>query len=301
MEKTFILGIKINIPEFQFSDEVNEEERKQFIKDYTNRLWYYKIYMALIAKCQKMEAEGYSDDVYTEKHHILPKCMFPENTDKKIINDKSNLVRMPVRYHIMAHILLFFIYPDDFSLVYAASIMVNTKIRKSQYKNRNNIIIISTRLVSKIKSDRSRLMLGRQLSDETKKLLSELKKRNKNPMFGKKLSEEQKKIISEANKNKIVSESTRRKLSKIHKGKLVSIKTRQKLREIALARPPRSEEVKKKISEHSAFSKKIVGPDNTVYNSYADCSRKTGIPESTLKYWTGHKPEKGFKLLKSEN
>ena len=58
---------------------------------YHNQLWYYKTYNQLIDKCIQMESEGYPEDMYTEVHHILPKCMGGTN-------DESNLVRMPVRY-----------------------------------------------------------------------------------------------------------------------------------------------------------------------------------------------------------
>lgn len=52
-------------------------------------LWYYKQYNKLIDKCIQMESEGYPEDVYTEVHHILPKCMGGTNK-------KNNLVRMPI-------------------------------------------------------------------------------------------------------------------------------------------------------------------------------------------------------------
>ena len=63
-------------------------------------LWYYKQYNNLIDKCIQMESEGYSEDVYTEVHHILPKCMGGTNK-------KDNLVRMPVRYGIIYLLISF--------------------------------------------------------------------------------------------------------------------------------------------------------------------------------------------------
>lgn len=68
-------------------------------------LWYYKQYNKLIDKCIQMESEGYPEDVYTEVHHILPKCIGGTNK-------KNNLVRMPIRYHIFAHIFLMKAFSD---------------------------------------------------------------------------------------------------------------------------------------------------------------------------------------------
>lgn len=42
---------------------------------YHNQLWYYKTYNQLIDKCIQLESDGYPEDMYTEVHHILPKCM----------------------------------------------------------------------------------------------------------------------------------------------------------------------------------------------------------------------------------
>lgn len=84
---------------------------------YHNQLWYYKTYNQLIDKCIQLESDGYPEDMYTEVHHILPKCMGGTNKE-------DNLVRMPVRYHIMAHLLLVKIYPNIGKIIYAANIMI---------------------------------------------------------------------------------------------------------------------------------------------------------------------------------
>lgn len=55
---------------------------------YHNQLWYYKTYNQLIDKCIQLESDGYPEDMYTEVHHILPKCMGGTNKE-------DNLVRMP--------------------------------------------------------------------------------------------------------------------------------------------------------------------------------------------------------------
>ena len=55
-------------------------------------------------------------DVYTESHHIIPKCML--GTD-----NKDNLVELTPEEHYLAHQLLVKIYPANHKLVYAVTMM----------------------------------------------------------------------------------------------------------------------------------------------------------------------------------
>lgn len=156
---------------------MTEEEIK-----YHNRLWYYKTYNQLIDKCLQMEKEGYPEDIYTEIHHILPRCQGGTN-------DKNNLVRMPARYHIIAHMLLASAFPDNDKLVIAATAMfMYTKKRKYN---------VSTKLIAKFREEASKKLskinTGKHLTEETKRKLSEKHK-------GKKLSEEHKRKMSESRK-----------------------------------------------------------------------------------------------------
>lgn len=233
----FILDIDIDVPDIWYTYDCNltEEEKKKATKDYINRLWYYKVYCALIEKCQKMESEGYSKDTYTEKHHILPKCMFPDGTSKKDMN-KNNIVRMPARYHIMAHILLSFIYPDNFGVVFAASTMfMNVGKRKDSMKH------ISTKIAAII-------------LENARKKYSETFRGENRWNTGKPLSEEHKQKISEANKGKVRSEEVKKHLSEINKGKKLPEWVKKKMRGRTGEKSPSwgkhlSDETKRKISE----------------------------------------------------
>lgn len=57
---------------------------------------YSRIYNQLISKRQNIPPP---ENVYCEKHHIIPKCL-------KGTNDKSNIVRLTAREHYIAHLLL---------------------------------------------------------------------------------------------------------------------------------------------------------------------------------------------------
>lgn len=159
---------------------MTEEEIK-----YHNRLWYYKTYNQLIDKCLQMEKDGYPEDMYTEVHHILPRCQGGTN-------DKCNLVRMPARYHIVAHMLLACAFPDNSKLVIAVTAMF-MYTKKRGYN-------ISTKLVAKFREEASKKLskinTGKHLTDEAKKKLSEKHR-------GKKLSEEHKRRMSESRKGMI--------------------------------------------------------------------------------------------------
>jgi hypothetical protein len=84
---------------------------------------YQRIYEQLTAK--DMIAD------YTEKHHIIPRCMGGSN-------DHRNLVRLTPEAHYVAHQLLVKIYPDNHKLVYAANLMcvgskTNNRVNNKSY------------------------------------------------------------------------------------------------------------------------------------------------------------------------
>lgn len=54
--------------------------------------------------------------VYSENHHIIPRCMGGSN-------DKQNLIYLDARCHLLAHWLLVRIYPDSYVLTHAFSMM----------------------------------------------------------------------------------------------------------------------------------------------------------------------------------
>lgn len=283
---------------------------------YHNRLWYYKTYNQLIDKCIQMEKEGYPEDLYTEVHHILPKCQGGTN-------DECNLVRMPIRYHIIAHMLLACAFPDNPKLIYSVNAILmigggNNNI--SQLESRKLAISkVSTRLISKFREEAVKSRRGKHLTEEHKKKISEAQKGEKSYMYGKHAhhTEETRKKISLANKGRAKSKETREKLSKALKGRIISEETLKKRseslkgriiseehkRKISLANKGRGkgrktpEDIKKKISMNSGVARKIQGPDGTIYNSISECSRILNIPDSTLGNWVRNKPKKGFKYL----
>lgn len=70
---------------------------------------YRKVYIKIISNAKKEELEGKrkkGGDTYYERHHILPKCIFPLWSKRK-----SNMVLLTAREHFFCHALLTKIWP----------------------------------------------------------------------------------------------------------------------------------------------------------------------------------------------
>lgn len=176
---------------------------------------YQKIYNNLITKRQN---EILPENVYSEKHHIIPHCL--GGTD-----DKSNLVRLTAREHYIAHLLLAKIH-NTFGLYSAVIYMQTGHIENRKFK-------FNSRLYQKMREEFAKKRKSFKYSSESKQKMSESHK-GKKPNLGKKWSEETKRKISEKLKGRKLSEEICRKLSESKKGKKYK---------------PFSEETKRKMSE----------------------------------------------------
>lgn len=155
---------------------------------------YRKAYNNLIERAQNRNILGYS-----EKHHIVPKCLGGSNK-------KSNIVRLTAREHYIAHVLLVKIYPKERKLIYAAAYMCSSS---KNHKGRSGNRIYEWLKIQRSKA-MSELHKGKIVSEETRQKLREknknyrpsedAKRRSREAQIGHPVSEETKKKISEANK-----------------------------------------------------------------------------------------------------
>ena len=254
-------------------------------------LWYYKQYNKLIDKCIQMESEGYPNDMYTEVHHILPKCMGGTNK-------KNNLVRMPVRYHIFAHIFLMKAFPNNNKLSYAAKCM--TTVSNEHTVIRNDVVksSISIRLLSEIKEEGSKYMRGSLSpnygivrSDETKRKMSESKLGEKHPLFGKKLSEETRIKMSNSHKGennhfygKHHSSESKRKISENRKGIYPNSETREKLS-------------KSRMGRKNPKARKIQSPEGIIYDTVKEAAESVNKHPANFCKWLKSNPNNGCTYL----
>lgn len=81
---------------------------------------YKKIYNQLVAKAKPRGLDKSKHEGYFETHHIVPRCMGGGDEDE-------NLVMLTAREHVIAHLLLWKVYPYVQGVVYAAHMMTVTK------------------------------------------------------------------------------------------------------------------------------------------------------------------------------
>lgn len=84
---------------------------------------YKQIHDSIIQRAKNRQIEG-----YTEKHHIVPKCLGGTN-------DPNNLVELTAREHFIIHKLLCEIYPENRGILYAYWSMSNKQ--SNDYYERN--------------------------------------------------------------------------------------------------------------------------------------------------------------------
>ena len=167
---------------------------------------YYRWYQNLVQKAKNRQLDN---TVYTEKHHILPKCLGGNDT-------AENLVSLTLREHYIAHLLLSKFYEDEAGrkMHYAMWIMLlQQKKRGSRVFEMYRTKYIETSLKTQIITDEFRQNVSKALTGKkktkTSKLLAKYERMKNemcgsgNHMFGKKQSEETKKKISEKAKGRI--------------------------------------------------------------------------------------------------
>ena len=181
---------------------------------------YQLIHDQIIESAQARTLEG-----YTERHHIIPKCLGGTN-------EKENLVNLTAREHFIIHKLLVEIYPNDSKLHWAAFMMAGCSGNKKQDRNYR---------VGAREYERLRGNLKGTYTPEQCKAISERMKGQQYRLGGKLSKESRKKISDKAKgrpgwwEGKNHSKETKLKLS-------IAAKNR-------LSRGPHTKETKKKMSE----------------------------------------------------
>ena len=170
---------------------------------------YEKIYNEIIIRA--LNSNRSKNNGYFEKHHIVPKSLGGSN---KI----ENLVLLTAREHFICHALLVEIHRKDYNsfckMLHAFVLMkgennnqcryINSKLYekiKKEYSEIRQKNITGIKLSKEHKNNISKAMIGRVMSDETKKKLSE-KASNR---IRKPFSDEYKKKMSEIMKNKNIN------------------------------------------------------------------------------------------------
>ena len=232
-----------------------------------NTEWFKIAYNNLVEKAKTRGLNKRKLGYYTEKHHIVPKCMGGKN-------ERSNYVLFTFREHLVAHELLARIYDDVVDLKHVLYFMYHGSNKKHKIEIRMTSRQLEELRIASIEF-LSKKFKGRKVKREW------VEKANKTKALHKKLNLPRKKISVENRIGMVFSEERKRKISESMKGKTISNETRKK--------------------QSISHGKKIQGPDGTIYNSITECSEKTGITRRKLGYWIQNNPEKGYKALTFTN
>lgn len=176
---------------------------------------YQKIHDQIIDRAKDRVLSG-----YTERHHIIPKCMGGNN-------NKENLVFLTAQEHFIIHKLLHFIHPNHNKLFYAYKQMAT---QTNSIKNKR------TYTVGPKEFERLRIEHARRISEDRMGIVFSKQHRENisKSLTGRTIPRNVRKKIGEASKLRNHSIESKQKISLTHKGKPKSAEHKQKLREAAL-------------------------------------------------------------------
>jgi hypothetical protein len=172
---------------------------------------YQKIYNQIVEKAKNRVLKN-----YTERHHIIPKCMGGDDTNE-------NLVILTAKEHFLCHMLLCEIYPNNNKLKHALFLMAigKQKVKEKSY-------VIGSRVYERLKKEYSQMLTGKKQSQKT--LLRKSKKMKE--VWGEKSVEEMKnrgkKIWETRTKNgtNVITESHAQKIGESLKGRKMPWRTK---------------------------------------------------------------------------
>lgn len=284
-----------------------------------NRKWYLKTYNNLIESARLHESEIIKGIYHV--HHIIPRCMGGSD-------DENNLVKLTIRQHILAHMILSRAYPENNTLLFVATIMTTVK------DTLGNTFVAPSRLAAQFSEEYSKRQKGKILSPVTRKKMSisrtghittqDTKDKISKSETGKLVPrdvilKQVGKIVPQELREKYkseVSEDKKLTISKTLKERGDKNKTGSKtvvvdgieynsLKDCSEALNISIKEIKRLadtnpdrvIISKSPTSYKIEGPDGTIYNSLNECARKLGRLKKTIRNWILNYPEMGYKLI----
>lgn len=197
---------------------------------------YYRWYNNI---CSRAKCRTLPNDVYSEKHHVLPKSLYPH-----LANDINNIVSLTAREHFICHWLLTKIFTDDQKMVYAFNMMLVDKTGKRYRPISTTYAHLKTQAAAANTGSRGHRWITNGLEN---RMINRDDPIPDQYYPGRTFSAETKTKISEAAKNKKTTSETRHKMSVARRGKRGHPHTAETKRKISDARTgARASEVTKK-------------------------------------------------------
>lgn len=206
---------------------------------------YRNVYMKIIENAKKQNRRK-GDGNYYERHHILPKSLFPLWD-----NRKSNFVLLTAREHFFCHQLLEKIYPNSnmfLALWYLANDGQNKYCSSREYQKLKERYTLTETHRQHIK-EASQKFWQSDKAEAARNKIKKARAEQKNLAWGQR-SDEAKKRISEATKAAMQDPELRKHISEATKA--------------AMKRP----EIKKKLSECGKKSGDVVKKKAKLYKDY---------------------------------
>lgn len=270
------INIKYNLPQIKITKFVGKLDSEEY------RLKYLNIYINLIEKFKTVENSEDDGTTYYEYHHIVPKCMGGKDTN-------DNLVKLPIRYHIMAHYILTFAYPEINGLKIALAIFINGGTNTVQ--ERRNIVIksFSTRTIANMRC-LARTALKNRTDDELIKVREAGDNKIGRRLIGGNF------ISIEKQLDRLIIDTPKMSYSRnpgSHKRNKASIGTGRK----------QTDETKRKISEsrklrntsesylggRNSRAKKVIGPNGQIFDCIQYAANFANVDRTTMRKWLNNR------------
>lgn len=182
---------------------------------------YTRIYYEII---ENARLRTLSDDVYTERHHIIPKSLGGDNT-------KNNLISLTAREHYICHLLLpkMIEGKGKYKMLCAIIRMANSnqnQLRKIKSKMYERVKIEKAAMHSKLYRGKNNPFYSMNHSKETKQKLREARARQVERQ-GDTMTAEARAKLSAAAKGRVLSKTHKEKIGIANKGKIRSKEFRQ--------------------------------------------------------------------------
>ena len=129
----------------KYSSYLDEKDFNEMILEGRTEDEYLEDYCMIIDYALLRGLKREKLDFYTEKHHILPRCMEGEDSD-------YNYVLLSALEHIIVHILLYRIYPNNSKIIYATDCILQLNSRSTFERNKAIDKIENIKLISELRT-----------------------------------------------------------------------------------------------------------------------------------------------------